>query len=205
MAMSYRSELRSYYEAEAAQRLRGPLHGLRLEWRAAFIDGLRDEQRTSVVDFGAGPGRDVAAFNDAGLEAIGLDLAVGNARLAHEAGMHVVPADVARPPVRPRTFEAAWSMSTLMHLADDETLDALGAMGHTTVPGSPMVVGVWGGDDVLRFDAAIEGERRPFYRRSVSSNQTLFSQVATVESVEEFDLGSSGYQLFHLRSKAAET
>lgn len=198
--MSYRAELRGYYEAEAEQRLRGPLRGLRIEWRSAFIDLLHDEQRTSVVDFGAGPGRDVAAFGEAGLDVIGFDLAIGNARLAHEGGMHVVPADIVHPPVRRHSFDAAWSMSTLMHLGDDEARRAVQAMGQATIPGSPMMVGIWGGDDVLRFDEQIEGQRRPFYRRSVSSNAVLFSQVAMVESVEAFDIGSEGYQLFHLRS-----
>ena len=200
-AMSHHSELRAYYEAEADQRLRGPLAGPRLEWRQAFIELLRTERRSSVVDFGAGPGRDVAGFRAAGIHAIGLDLAIGNARLAREAGDLVVPGDVAQPPFRPGSFEGAWSMSTLMHLPDAAAKQALAAMAAATVPHSPMVVGVWGGNDELRFDEQIAGQRRPFYRRSTESNTALFSQVAEVISVAEHGLGKHGYQLFQLRSR----
>lgn len=199
---SHRTELRRYYEAEADLRLRGPLQGPRVGWRDDFVEVLRAEGRSTVADFGAGPGHDVAGFRRAGLAAIGFDLAVGNARLAHDAGLIVVPTDVGHPPVRPGSFEAAWSMSTLMHLPDQLACDALAAIAAATAPGSPIAVGVWGGNDELTFDDQIEGERRPFYRRSVASNSALFSQIVTIESVEEFALGSNGYQLFHLRSAA---
>ncbi len=197
---SHRVDLREYYEAEAHHRLRGALRGPRLGWRADFIELLRAEHRTSVADFGAGPGHDVAGFREAGLAAIGFDLAVGNARLAKEDGCIVVPADINQPPVRAGSFEAVWSMSTLMHLPDEMALTALRSIAATTMPGSPLVIGVWGGADEFTFDEEIAGQRRPFYRRSVATNRAIFSACATVTGVDEYDMGTSGYQVFALRS-----
>jgi len=200
---SSRAELRSYYEAEAEQGSRGPLSGKRVVWRDEFIERLQSEGRSSVVDFGAGPGFDVAAFCECGLQAIGLDLAVGNAVLARQSDRTVLPADIAAPPLRTRSFDAAWSMSTIMHLPDEQATQALAAMVASTVPGAPIRVGVWGGNGEVRIDEQIPGERRPFYGRTVEANSALFDSIATIESVVEHPIGPNGYQVFDLRTPAA--
>ncbi len=200
---SSQAELRSYYEAEAEQGSRGPLSGKRVVWRDEFIERLQSEGRSSVVDFGAGPGFDVAAFCERGLQAIGLDLAVGNALLAHKANRKVLPADIAAPPFRAHSFDAAWSMSTIMHLPDEQATRALAAMVESTVPGAPIRIGVWGGNGEVRIDEQIPGERRPFYGRSVEANAALFETTTTIETVAEHPIGPNGYQVFDLRTPAA--
>ena len=191
---------RAYYEAEAEQRLRKPLRGLRVDLREEFVAQLRREGRTSVVDFGAGPGGDVVGFVAEGLVAVGIDVAVGNARLAAEAGVAVVPSDVTQPPLRHRTFEAGWSMSTMMHLDDDLAASAVAALARTTVAGAPIRIGVWGGTGSVRIDDSIPGKRRVFHGRTLEQNTELFTHAAVVEAATVLDIGPNGYQLFDLRS-----
>ncbi|MEL7210873.1 MAG: class I SAM-dependent methyltransferase, partial [Actinomycetota bacterium] len=47
----------------------------------------------------------------------------------------------------PRAFDAAWSMSTLVHVADADFDRAMDAIAATVVPGSPIALGLWGGRD----------------------------------------------------------
>src|SRR5215218_5776503 len=139
------AELRSYYEEEARSRRRTPPTGPRLGVRDAFVALLHAERRRSIVDFGAGPGQDGEAFAAAGLDFVGLDLAHANAVLAAERGMRVVQGSISAPPFRDGSFDAGWSMSTLMHHREDEIPATLSAMTAVLRPGAPFLVGVWGG------------------------------------------------------------
>jgi SAM-dependent methyltransferase len=194
--------LRAYYEEEARRRLRKPLTGRRVELREAFVSLLRTERRRSVVDFGAGPGRDVEAFVEAGFDVVGLDLAHANGVLAAERDVTVVQGSVGAPPFRPRCFDAGWSMSTLMHFTDREVPGVLSAMATSLRVGAPLDVGLWGGDhgDVIS-EVGIAGHQRLFSLRPVAVNHQLMASCAVVERTSTWDLGDDEwqYQVFRLR------
>lgn len=194
------AELRSYYEAEARQRLRPELRGDRVTLRSQFIDLLGDEDRRTVVDFGAGPGRDLAAFEAAGLRALGLDLAHGNGTLAAERGHTVVCADITRPPIRAGSFDAGWSMSTLMHLDDERVAPTVAAMADALTSGAPLWIAVWGGRRGVRIDETIAGERRPFHGRTLQDNAALIGRHARIDDVDVWQVGPGEYHVFRLRT-----
>lgn len=199
-----RADLKAYYEQEAQQRTRKPLAGPRVVLRSEFLEILKHEGRRSIVDFGSGPGRDGAAFFQAGHRYLGVDLAYGNATLAAERGIDVVPSSIAEPPLRDHSFDAGWSMSTLMHLPDTEVPDAMVAMTAVLRPGAPMVIGLWGGElgDHID-DTQLAGQRRLFSLRSPKRNRELLESAAQVEHEEVWsDAGPDGwhYQVFRLRT-----
>jgi SAM-dependent methyltransferase len=174
-----------------------------VQLRAEFIDLLRREVRAGVVDIGAGPGLDGAAFVAAGHAFVGLDLAHGNCRLAADAGVRIVQGSATAPPFKPGAFDAGWSMSTLMHLTDHDAAVAVTALAGVVTPGGPFLVGMWGGDVGDTVDASsIEGERRPFHLRTLARNTELMAGSATIEHVELWDDFPDGwqYQVFRLRA-----
>lgn len=200
------AELRAYYEHEAAERSRKPLTGRRVEIRARYLQLLADEGRRSVLDFGAGPGGDGGAFLEAGCSYVGIDLAHGNGVLAAEAGVTVVQGSISAPPFRPRSFDAGWSMSTLMHIPEPEVAAVLAAMTTPLAPGAPLQIGLWGGDrqDVVTESATGE-QRRLFSYRPLELNRALLSTVGSVEQATLWDVVPDGasrgmqYQLFLVR------
>ena len=203
--------LRDYYEQEAALGARPGLRSGRVALRTDYLDLVRGEGRRSIIDFGAGPGRDLAAFSEAGLHAVGIDLAVGNARLAAARTPNaatVIPGSILAPPIRPRSFQAAWSISTLMHLDTERATAALDAMAACLEPGAPLLVGVWGGNDRGRDrlevdDSSIEGRSRPFHLRSPEANRALFLRFGPVEQERVADTAIEGmwYQTFVVRRR----
>ncbi len=201
------AEIRSYYEAEADQASRRPRAGVRADLIGDFTELLVAEGRWSVVDFGAGPGHDLAVFAAAGLHAIGIDLAVGNARLAADSGTTIVPGSILWPPLRPGSMAAGWSTSVLMHLDADDAARAVDAMAAIVEPGAPILVGTWGRMDdrtVHEVDANIVGERRSFHARSLAENLALLSAAGHVEQTQTWDgwnpEGRWRYQVFVVRT-----
>lgn len=195
------AELRDYYEEEARQGLRRELRGRRSELRDAFIELLHSEQRSSVVDFGAGPGRDGEGFCAAGIQFVGLDLAHANGTLAATRDLTVLQGSVMAPPLRARSFDAGWCMSTLMHLTVAEADVAIRAMADVLTPGAPMLIGVWGGDGQEERESNIDGFDRQFSLRTPEENQAIFSQAGTIDRRETWDAMTHGwhYQVFQLR------
>lgn len=197
-----RQDLRAYYEEEARLRLRKPVTGRRVQMRDEFVALLQAERRRSVVDYGAGPGRDGEAFVVAGLDYVGLDLAHANGVLAAERGVTVVQGSVDAPPFCTRSFDAGWSMSTLMHIPEATVPECLSAMTAPLRPGAPFVVGLWGGDrgDVIS-ELGPAGHRRFFSLRPFDVNHRLLAACATVEHASVWDLGDGEWQyhVFQLR------
>ena len=190
-----RQNLRAYYEEEARLRLRKPVAGSRVELRADFVALLNAESRQSVVDFGAGPGRDGEAFVAAGLDFVGLDLAHANTVLASERGVSVVQGSIDAPPFRQGTFDAGWSMSTLMHIPTADVPQTLTAMVASLRPGAPLCVGVWGGDqgDIIG-EFGLDGHQRFFSLRPFDVNLTLFAACGEVERATTWALGPDEWQ-----------
>jgi SAM-dependent methyltransferase len=200
-----RQNLRAYYEEEARLRVRKPVVGSRVELRDEFVSLLFTESRWSVVDFGAGPGRDGEAFIAAGLDFVGLDLAHANTVLASERGVSVVQGSIDAPPFREGTFDAGWSMSTLMHIPTDDVSQTLTAMIASLRPGAPLFVGVWGGDqgDIIG-EFGLDGHQRFFSLRPFDENLQLLAECGGVENATVWDFGPDEwqYQVFKLRTFA---
>ncbi len=197
-----RAELRSYYEREAAVGARTSLRSGRLALRQEFIDLLRSEGRTSVIDFGAGPGLDGEAFVKADLQFVGIDLAVGNGVLARRRGVLVVSGSIDAPPIRSRSFDSGWSMSTLMHLDAESASNAVAAIADVLVVGSPFLVGLWGGPARHEYEASdLVGCRRPFHLRPVDENRRILAEIGRTELHSLWDTGPDDweYQVFLTR------
>ena len=176
-AQSPFSAERAYYEEEAARGVRSSPTGFRVRVRDDFIRLLVDEGRSSVLDIGAGPATDGDAFAAAGIRYVGLDLAHGNAVLASRRGLDVVVASLDTPPFAASSFDAMYSMSTLMHVPEALVTDALGAMVESVVSGAPVFIGLWGGPTADHHPEGLDGHRRRFRHRPLERNVELADAV----------------------------
>lgn len=80
-----------------------------------------------ILDAGCGTARDAAHFIGNGVPAVGLDLSLG--MLGEAQRLHpevpLVRGDVTNLPLRNDCVDGVWAMASLVHLDDDQTLDAL--------------------------------------------------------------------------------
>jgi len=90
-----------------------------------------------VLDAGCGPGRDLAAFRQAGCWVIGIDLSAG---MLAEARRRVPGAILAQMDLRAlafadASFDAIWAMASLLHLPREEAAGVLIAFHQIVRPG----------------------------------------------------------------------
>lgn len=179
---------RSYYEEEAARELRRAPSGRRVELRQRFIELLESEGRTSVLDFGAGPAGDGPAFAGAGIDYVGLDLAHGNGLLAAAAGLRNVCGSIDAPPFMAASFDAGWSMSTLMHVPESLVSATVSAMVGPLGPGAPLLIGQWGGTSHSRIDEGLDGRRRRFRHDPLDRNVGHVAHAVEIIETEVWDV-----------------
>ncbi|NEE01521.1 class I SAM-dependent methyltransferase [Phytoactinopolyspora halotolerans] len=141
---SVEQDLVTYYDQEATTRAQRDLSPERHAWRAQYTELLHSENRTTVLEIGCGPGRDGAAFASAGLTYRGVDLSPAQAAQARALGLDAQVASALDLPFAAASFDAAWTMSTLMHLVPGDLPRALKEIMRVLRPGSPLAVGVWG-------------------------------------------------------------
>ncbi len=197
------TDLRAYYDQEAGRRAVRVLDPRRVEHRKAFADLLVAERRGRLVEIGTGPGRDAAEFLARGLAVAGVDLSAEHVRLSREAGVDARVASVHQLPFADDSFDAGWSMSTLLHVPDAGFDAALAEICRVLSPGSPLAVGVWGGPDTETISTEDEIQPPRFF--SLRSDIRLRKMLGRHGRMEQFETwpgptdGSWTYQWCVLR------
>ncbi|MGA9275702.1 class I SAM-dependent methyltransferase [Ilumatobacter sp.] len=195
MAEAIVRELREFYEHEAIAGSRGPATGPRVDAASAFVSLLLHEQRSSLLDLGAGPATDAAVFAEADVAYVGIDLAVANGVLADRKGHRVLAASLFDLPFRSGSFDAGWSMSTLMHVPGERVARAMSEIVRPLRPGAPLAIGLWGGPDRdIIGEPDLSGARRVFSLRSAAGNRELLAAHGAIERWEVWDAGPDDWE-----------
>ena len=173
--------------------------------RDEFAQLLVDERRPSLLEIGTGPGRDAVAFASAGIAVTGVDLSAEHVRIATGVGVDALQASVLDLPFAARSFDAAWSMSTLLHVPNVDFDAAMSEIVRVVRPGAPIAVGLWGGPD-----SEGPNERdtiRPPRFFSIRSDERVRAMLGGHGQFERFDTwtepGTEGlhYQFVVLRTR----
>jgi SAM-dependent methyltransferase len=138
------ADLVAYYNGEVKERAQRDLPVQRIARRGDYLGLLEREGRRSVLEIGSGPGRDGVAFAAAGHVYTGVDLTPASVAACRAEGLAACVASVLKLPFAAGSFDAGWTMSTLLHIADDDLDAALAEVVRVLRPGAPLAVGTWG-------------------------------------------------------------
>lgn len=177
-------DLIAYYTNEAQARAERDLPDERIARRAAYLQQLDREARRSVLEIGCGPGRDAQAIASAGFDYTGVDLAPASVDSCRSLGLEVRVASVLALPFEDATFDAGWTMSTLLHVADEDLDQALSEIVRVLRPGAPLAVGLWGdttSKEEVWQDNTTFGPGRFFSIRTDSDLREVLRRHATLE------------------------
>jgi len=142
-----RAGLRESYGRKARERDLQAVKPWKAEERRRFLVLLREEERRTLLELGAGPGKDGEFFRDHGLDVLCTDLSPEMVALCKSKGLAARVMDVSDLDLPPETFDAAYAFNSLLHVPDRELPAVLRGILAVLKPGGLFYLGVYGGKD----------------------------------------------------------
>ena len=147
MQNEIKESLRLSYNANAVERENGEIQLWKLRPRAAFLQLLLKENKASLLEIGAGTGKDGRFFAEHGLDVTATDLSENMVVLCRQKGLHAQVLDYFHLHELGKTFDAVWSMNSLLHVQKANLDFVLRQIDDILQPFGLFHMGVYGGRD----------------------------------------------------------
>lgn len=140
--------LRHAYAQSAGARDKTQKDDWKIDERDAFLRRLRDEAKQRLLEVGAGTGQDSAFFRNNGLDVVATDLTPEMVELCRAKDVEAHVMDVLHLDFPAESFDAVWTINTLLHVPNTDLPDALAETHRVLRPDGLLYLGVYGGLDV---------------------------------------------------------
>jgi SAM-dependent methyltransferase len=140
------ARLRAAYDPSAADRDSQSKSDWKVTERRSFLERLRDEGKTRLLELGAGSGQDSRFFQEQGLDVVTTDASPAMVAKCREKGLDAHVMDFMSLAFAPGSFDAAYALNSLLHVPNADIPAALGAIRALLEPGALLYIGVYGGD-----------------------------------------------------------
>ena len=145
--MYNRDDLRSTYDKTAQDRDAVKASVWKLEERKRFLDMLQAAEKKTLLELGAGPGRDALFFERNGLEVTTTDLSPEMVRLCRAKGLRAQVTDFMALDFQNASFDAVFALNSLLHTPKKDLPDVLNGICRVLKPNGLFYLGVYGGHD----------------------------------------------------------
>jgi SAM-dependent methyltransferase len=200
MTNELRSNLRESYNRKAHERDSSTTQAWKVEERRHFLTLLQQQHTRTLLELGAGTGRDGQFFQEHDLEVTCIDLSPAMVALCRQKGLTASVMDFGDLHFPASSFEAVYALNSLLHLPKHELPTVLQRIATVLTPVGLFYMGVYGGYDQEGVwpDDTYE-PRRFFSFYSDAQLQQVVTQVFDLLSFQRIPLGGESGAL-HFQS-----
>jgi SAM-dependent methyltransferase len=184
MTNTHRDNLIQSYNNHAQQRESGPVLDWKFPERDRILTLLQQEKTQTLLEIGAGTGRDSLFFQEHDLRVTAIDLSPANITLCREKGINAHLMDMAALDFPINAFDAVYAMNSLLHLPKAEMPHVLQQIHNVLKPNGLIYIGVYGGYDQEGIWEEDKYTPKRFF--SFWSDAHLKKEVSKVFKVVEF-------------------
>ncbi|MDV3426085.1 MAG: class I SAM-dependent methyltransferase [Bacillota bacterium] len=189
--------LKKSYNKYADVREKSEIQPWKADIRENFLNLLKREEKTTLLDLGAGPGRDSKFFNDNGLKIMAADFSREMVRLCKEKGLEARELDFLNLHLLNRKFDAVWALNSLLHIDKKDLPRVLNEIKGVLNPDGIFFLGVYGGED---FEGIWEQDRYTPHRFfSFYTDEEIKDKVKKYFSIIDFKTMETGGR-YHFQS-----
>lgn len=179
-----RNTLRQAYDKYAERRDQSQLAPWKFEARQQFLHSLLEEDKNSILEIGAGTGRDGLYFQENRFEVVCVDLSSEMVRLCGKKGLDARQMDVRELAFDDGQFDSVYAMNSLLHIPKAEIGGVLANVHRVLKPGGLFFYGVYGGGSSEGIWANDAYEPKRFF--AMYTDEELQALAQPLFSVEEF-------------------
>lgn len=189
-------ELRDYYERDMARRAEVELSKWKVAVRADFLTLLQAEGKTTLLEIGAGTGKDGAYFQAHGLDVTCTDLSPAMVAACRQRGLKAEVKDFLSLDYEDDSFEAIYAMNCLLHVPNEDMPAVLANLRRLLAPAGLFFFGTYGGrPEESHFDRGPTTGQRFFAFRSDEGLKALvtpYFDLVKFAVISEGEIGSNG-------------
>jgi streptomycin 3"-adenylyltransferase len=147
MSSNYKDDIRAAYNKYAGEREKHEFQ----QWKAAprdlFLQYLEKENKKSLLEIGAGHGRDSKFFMEKGFDVTAVDISREMVKLCREKSINAYEMDFYSLHTLGKTYDAVWAMNCLLHVEKVNLPAVLIEINKILNPSGLFFMGVYGGED----------------------------------------------------------
>ncbi len=139
--------LREAYNSSADVRDKAELAAWKVEERQRFLSLLQQEGKQTLLEIGAGTGKDSKFFQDHGLKVVCTDLTPEMVARCQEKGLTAYVMDFLHLDFPASSFDAVYALNWLLHVPSQDLPDVLQTIQLLLKPNGLFFMGLYGGID----------------------------------------------------------
>jgi len=146
--MTYRqlkANLANVYNQHAEERNKKEIDDWKAAERTYFLSRLQEENKRTLLEIGAGPGRDSLFFQNQGLGVTCIDLSPKMIELCQQKNLTAYVMDMVHLDFERNSFDAVYALNSFLHLPKDEFPVALENVRQALRPSGLFYLGLYGG------------------------------------------------------------
>ncbi|MDV2582373.1 class I SAM-dependent methyltransferase [Alkalibacillus haloalkaliphilus] len=133
------------YNQKAVERNSSSLQEWKVKEREKFLEYLLTEGCKSLLEIGAGPGKDSLYFKEQGLNTISTDISPEMIKLCKKKGLDAEVMSFANLDYPDHYFDSIWALNCLLHVSRKEIKGVLAEIKRVLKPSGLLYIGVYGG------------------------------------------------------------
>jgi ubiquinone/menaquinone biosynthesis C-methylase UbiE len=147
MTTSFEQNLIESYNKKANVRNSAVESDWKVKEREIFCDYIKKEEVKSILEIGAGTGRDSLYFKEQGLNTFSTDISPEMVKLCREKGLSAKVMNFANLDFPDHNFDSIWALNCLLHVSKVDMRSVLTEIKRVLKPKGLFYMGVYGGEN----------------------------------------------------------
>ena len=202
-----KANLVTVYNHQAEERNKREIDDWKAVERAHFLSLLQGENKQTLLEIGAGPGRDSLFYKDRGLQVTCIDLSPKMIELCRQKGLDAQVMDMVNLDFERESFDAVYALNSFLHLTKDEFPVALENVRNVLRPAGLFYLGLYGGFEFADiWEKDFYTPKRFFSFHSDENLKMILADIFEILYFKRIEFGEDelSFQSTILRKRAGE-
>jgi cyclopropane fatty-acyl-phospholipid synthase-like methyltransferase len=193
--------LKKTYDFYAYEREESEISEWKLIIRDKFLNLLKTENKKTLIELGAGHGRDSRFFIDNGIKVMAVDLSEKMVELCNNKGIEAYEFDFYHLSKLKKTFDAVWAMNSLLHVEKNKLEEVLIEIKKSLNENGLFFLGVYGGQDSEGIWESDYYEPKRFFSFYTNDKiKNILEKHFEIISFEDIETKTLNFQAFTLKN-----
>jgi SAM-dependent methyltransferase len=197
--LSFKENIKKYYNQEAELRNSKTVkEDWKIKVREDFFKLIKQENKETLLELGAGAGYDSQFFMNKGLAVTAIDLSDEMVKRCKEKAIEAYEMDFYNLSPLNKKYDSIYAINTLLHVPKSDLLHVLIEINSVLRRNGLFFLGLYGGEDTENESIKSEVSDVPRFFAFHSENylKTTLGKVFEILQFDSFDIGSDS-DIFH--------